>query len=380
MAIGFGIIVIGFILMIGGKSDEMCIRDRHERSEWFGCACCPSNIARFIPSMPNYIYARKENDFYVNLFVPGSATFETSKGSFKLIQDSNMPWNGHIYINPETDKPLKANLLIRIPGWASENPVPCDIYEFMNSPSAAPVFKINEKVVTPEIKNGYAVLSKKWETGDKIDINFPYEIRKIKAHPEIEDNKGKMALQLGPLVYCTEWADYEETGIPNIYLDPKENLSFGFRPGKLGGLNTITGEASILKKGEGPDKGEFLSLIHIFAIKKSEETGRIDNFAVAGGLKEGSFCSAFPFDDSDVFKIIEGAAYSLQFFDDEKLEKTIDSLIYLIGEAQEDDGYIFTNRTILGDSGHVWIGTKRWEKPDEDVYKRQGKNPAGAGT
>ncbi|MFA5588495.1 MAG: hypothetical protein WC987_06970, partial [Mariniphaga sp.] len=109
----------------------------------------------------------------------------------------------------------------------------------------------------PEIKNGYAVLSKKWETGDKIDINFPYEIRKIKAHPEIEDNKEKMALQLGPLVYCTEWADYEKTGIPNIYLDPKENLSFGFRPGKLGGLNTITGEASILKKGEGPDKGEF---------------------------------------------------------------------------------------------------------------------------
>ncbi len=74
---------------------------------------------------------------------------------------------------------------------------------------------------------------------------------------------------------------------------------------------------------------------------------------------------SLPFDDSDVFKIIEGAAYSLQFFDDEKLEKTIDSLIYLIGEAQEDDGYIFTNRTILGDSGHVWIGTKRWEKPDD---------------
>ncbi len=229
---------------------------QHERSEWFGCACCPSNISRFIPSMPNYIYAQKGKDFYVNLFVPGSATFETSKGIFKLTQDSNMPWNGHIYIAPETEKPIRANLLIRIPGWASEKPVPCDLYEFAEPVSSLPVFKINEKVVTPEIKNGYAILSKKWKTGDKVDINFPYEIRKIKAHPEIEEDRGKIALQLGPLVYCTEWADYEDPHILGIYLEPDEKLSFGFRTRKLGGLNTITGEASVLKKGEGPDKGE----------------------------------------------------------------------------------------------------------------------------
>lgn len=233
---------------------------QHERSEWFGCACCPSNIARFIPSMPNYIYAKKDNNFYLNLFVPGSVTFETQKGNFKLTQDSNMPWNGHIYIVPEMEKPFKANLLIRIPGWASESPVPCDLYEFLNPPSASPVFKINGKEVYPEIKDGYAVLSKKWKTGDKIDINFPYEIRKIQAHPEIEDDKGKIALQLGPLVYCTEWADYEDSDILDIYLDPDENLSFGFRPRKLDGVNTITGEASILKKGEGPDRGEFYPL------------------------------------------------------------------------------------------------------------------------
>ncbi|MGC9353634.1 MAG: glycoside hydrolase family 127 protein, partial [Mariniphaga sp.] len=101
------------------------------------------------------------------------------------------------------------------------------------------------------------------------------------------------------------------------------------------------------------------------AIQKSEETGRIDNFAIAGGHMEGEFCSPYPFDDSDVFKIIEGAAYSLQMFPDEQMEKTIDSLIYLIGEAQEEDGYLFTNRTIMGDSGHAWIGTERWENVDD---------------
>ncbi len=135
---------------------------QHERSEWFGCACCPSNIARFIPSMPNYIYARKENDFYVNLFVPGSATFETSKGSFKLIQDSNMPERAYLH-QPRNRQTTESQSTHQNPGLGIRKSCPCDIYEFMNSPSAATVFKINEKVVTPEIKNGYAVLSKKWK-------------------------------------------------------------------------------------------------------------------------------------------------------------------------------------------------------------------------
>ncbi|MCA1759648.1 MAG: glycoside hydrolase family 127 protein, partial [Bacteroidales bacterium] len=103
---------------------------QHERSEWFGCACCPSNISRFIPSMPNYIYAQKENDLYVNLFVSGSTVFETPKGNIKLSQESNMPWNGHITISVEPEKETKADLFLRIPGWASENPVPGDLYEF----------------------------------------------------------------------------------------------------------------------------------------------------------------------------------------------------------------------------------------------------------
>ncbi|NCB08286.1 MAG: glycoside hydrolase family 127 protein, partial [Bacteroidia bacterium] len=101
------------------------------------------------------------------------------------------------------------------------------------------------------------------------------------------------------------------------------------------------------------------------AIQKSDETGRIKNFAIAAGLEEGVFCSPYPFDDSDIYKIIEGAAYSLQMFPDPELEETVDSLIFLIGEAQEDDGYLFTNRTIMGENGHEWIGKSRWEKVDD---------------
>ena len=101
------------------------------------------------------------------------------------------------------------------------------------------------------------------------------------------------------------------------------------------------------------------------AIQKSDETGRIKNFAIAAGLEEGVFCSPYPFDDSDIYKIIEGAAYSLQMFPDPELEETVDSLIFLIDEAQEDDGYLFTNRTIMGENGHEWIGKSRWEKVDD---------------
>ena len=104
------------------------------------------------------------------------------------------------------------------------------------------------------------------------------------------------------------------------------------------------------------------------AFQQSEETGRIKNFKVAAGLEEGGFCSKYPFDDSDVFKIMEGAAYSLQTFPDPALEAYLDSLIYYIGEAQEDDGYLYTNRTILGDSAHPWAGSVRWELVHELSY------------
>ncbi len=229
---------------------------RHERSEWFGCACCPSNISRFIPSMPGYIYAQKEKSIYVNLFVPGSAVFELPKGTIKLTQESNMPWNGRIVFTIQTEHKTKAALHVRIPGWASENPVPGNLYEFTKKTKSDPVFKINGNEVAPKYENGYAIFERNWHPDDKAEVIFPYEIRKIKAHPNIEDDRGKVALQLGPLVYCAESADYNNPYIFDIFLPENSNLSFGFKPDKLGGLNVINGEASVRKLGEGPDKGE----------------------------------------------------------------------------------------------------------------------------
>ena len=101
------------------------------------------------------------------------------------------------------------------------------------------------------------------------------------------------------------------------------------------------------------------------AIQKCRETGRIKNFQIAAKLEKGAFCSKYPFDDSDVYKIIEGASYSLQTFPDTKLSLTLDTLIYYISLAQEPDGYLYTNRTIDSMHMHEWVGKKRWEKDPE---------------
>jgi DUF1680 family protein len=227
---------------------------QHERSEWFGCACCPSNISRFIPSMPNYIYAEKEENIYVNLFVPSSTTFNTKNGELKLSQDSDMPWDGNISISIDPENSVKTDLYIRIPGWASKNPVPGDLYRFKNEVSSKTIFKINGEAISPKIENGYAVISRTWQSGDIVDVGFPFDIRKIEAHCNVEDDVDKMALQLGPLVYCAEWPDFDEPEVLNLVLNEDVNLDYDFKRELLGGVNVISGEAAGAKVDENTDE------------------------------------------------------------------------------------------------------------------------------
>ena len=105
-----------------------------------------------------------------------------------------------------------------------------------------------------------------------------------------------------------------------------------------------------------------VTIRHVF--DKIEETGRIDNFAIAGGLKEGEQQGIYPFDDSDVFKTIEGASYALMVNSDPELEAYLDSVITIIGAAQEEDGYLYTVRTNKADRLRRWFGDERWEKLD----------------
>lgn len=226
---------------------------QHKRSEWFGCACCPSNVCRFIPSMPDYIYGRHGNDIYINLFVPSVTSFSLDGGNLNVEQTSNMPWDGNVSISFDSENPVRATIMIRIPGWAANSPVPGDLYSFVNKVSSAPVLKLNGKLVKYRVKNGYAIVSRKWQKGDHLEWGLPFEIRMIKANTKIEDDRDKMALQLGPVVFCAEFPDQDEPDLLSLVVPQENPLNFEFEQALLGGINTITGDALGSKQSQEKD-------------------------------------------------------------------------------------------------------------------------------
>jgi len=217
---------------------------QHSRSEWFGCACCPSNISRFIPSMPNYIYARSGKNIYVNLYVSGKTSVDVTGTKLGIEQNSQMPWDGKIQIIMNPVSPVRAKLHLRIPAWATNNPFPGELYNFSNRVSTKTLVKINGNRTNFKVEKGYAIINRKWQPQDKIELELPFEIRKINAHPDIADDRGKMAIQLGPVVYCLEAADYNDPHIFGLMMNKDTQLKYSWNANLLGGVNVISGPCS----------------------------------------------------------------------------------------------------------------------------------------
>jgi DUF1680 family protein len=179
----------------------------HERSPWFDCSCCPSNVARFIPSVPGYVYATKGRDVYISLFIGGDATLTTADNKIKLSQRTEYPWKGRVEIAVEPDKSDTFSLLVRIPGWARNEVVPSDLYRFLDSNSEKPSIKVNGKPVSFEVEKGFARVERRWQAGDELVLDLPMPIRRIVSHSEVKTNMGKVAFQRGPIVFCLEGPD-----------------------------------------------------------------------------------------------------------------------------------------------------------------------------
>jgi DUF1680 family protein len=178
-----------------------------ERSGWFPCSCCPTNVVRLMPSIPGYVYAVKGDALYINLFAKSTSTISVNNKVIQVIQENNYPWEGALQftVNPKSAGPMK--ILMRIPGWAQNQAVPSDLYTFKDKAEAKIPITINGKAIDYAMENGYAVLSRVWKKGDVINVTLPMEARKIVSNGKLEDNVGKVAIQRGPLVYCAEWAD-----------------------------------------------------------------------------------------------------------------------------------------------------------------------------
>jgi uncharacterized protein len=179
------------------------------RSGWFECSCCPTNMVRFLPSLPGYIYAQKASDVYVNLFISSTATLQVAKQQVKIVQTNNYPWDGDLRFNIEPAKATDFTLKLRVPGWAREEAIPGGLYQFKDKDKHEVVIKVNGQPVDYQLEQGYAVVKRKWSKKDVVEMQLPMDTRKVLADSKIKDDIGKVAVQRGPLVYCAEWKDNE---------------------------------------------------------------------------------------------------------------------------------------------------------------------------
>ena len=177
------------------------------RQPWFGCACCPSNLCRFIPSMPGYIYGVRDNNLYVNLFAANTATIAVGGKKVTLEQSTQYPWEGDIAIKVLQNKAKAFNMMVRIPGWAQNQVVPSDLYSFSDDILAGYEVTVNGQAVKGGLQNGYLVINRNWKKGDVVRVHLDMPVRTVVANHRVSDDRGRIAVERGPLVYCAEWAD-----------------------------------------------------------------------------------------------------------------------------------------------------------------------------
>jgi hypothetical protein len=212
----------------------------HERSPWFGCACCPGNVTRFVASLPGYAYAKKQRSIYVNLFVAGNASLKLDDGTaVSVTQQTRYPWDGDVRITVNPEKDAKFTMFVRVPGWAVNQPVPSDLYRYVDVVKDPVVLRVNGKKIELKTEKGYAALTREWKKGDVVDLRLPMQPRRVLAHDAVEADRGRVAVERGPLVYAAEWPDNPGVKVRDAVLTDGVKLSARRRPDLLGGVTVI---------------------------------------------------------------------------------------------------------------------------------------------
>lgn len=216
-----------------------------DRQPWFDCSCCPTNICRFIASVPGYIYAQGNNALYVNLFAQSSSTIQLNKRlPVSISQETQYPWDGQVKISVSPEKASQFALYLRIPGWAQNQPVPSDLYSYISPENDSVSINVNGEVFKYKSEKGYAVIDREWKQGDMVNYNVPMSIRRVEANQKVADDSGKVAIERGPIVYCLEGID-NGADLMKLALPDSSKLTETFNSGELSGIITISGEAQI---------------------------------------------------------------------------------------------------------------------------------------
>jgi len=218
-----------------------------DRQPWFDCSCCPTNMCRFIASVPGYIYAQSNNALYVNLFAQSSSTVQLNKTlPVTISQETQYPWAGQIKISVSPEKNSPFALCLRIPGWAENQVVPSDLYSFVSPETSSVSVTVNGEKFQYKVEKGYAVIDREWKQGDVVNYNIPMSIRRVEANKHVADDAGKVAIERGPIVYCLEGADNGKD-LMALSLPDSSKLTESYNSGELSGIVTISGDAEITK-------------------------------------------------------------------------------------------------------------------------------------
>ena len=177
------------------------------RKPWFDCSCCPSNLSRFIPAIPNYIYAQKDNQIFANLFMASKTNFTVGRNQFQIEQETKYPWEGTVKFKVTTENSSEFSLKIRVPGWAQNHPVPGNLYSYMEKSGQEVRLLINNELFPANVVDGYVSVDRRWNNGDVVELVLPMAVRKVVPNENIREIAGKVAVERGPVVYCAEQAD-----------------------------------------------------------------------------------------------------------------------------------------------------------------------------
>jgi uncharacterized protein len=215
---------------------------QHKREPWFTCACCPPNIARFITSLPGYVYAKTDDTVYVNLLAAGEGTIKVKDNVVRIRQETRYPWDGAVKITVEPKQSAKFTIAVRIPGWAGGEPVPSDLYRYIGSDDQKVSLKLNDEVIKPAVKKGFACIERQWQKGDVIELDMPMPARRVLANDNVAADLGRVAVERGPIMYCAEWPD-NDANVLNLALSDNTTLTTESRNDLLGGVTVIRGKA-----------------------------------------------------------------------------------------------------------------------------------------
>src|SRR5262249_23840770 len=217
---------------------------RDERWERASLECCPPNLVRFLAGMPGLIYAQdKKEAVYVNLYVAREASFQINGKKLSLSVESENPWGGRSEVTISAQDEVKGAIKLRIPGWARNQVAPGELYSYADRSGRPPAVSVNGKAAPAADRLGYVTLDRIWKDGDVIQIQFPVEIRRVVADSKVKENRRRMAVERGPIVYCAEWPEVSGARALELLVDPKAPMKSVVDKQLYGGVTVIETEA-----------------------------------------------------------------------------------------------------------------------------------------